>query len=330
MSLGNNIDLSKLSEKNFSTYYVEHIQPLANKYEQMRLSAIESAKYIAILAVPCSILLTILFYRLYLFGVVGEWIFWLWIFSIALIGAGVFSPTFHYRKSVKLDVYPLIIKYFGDTYRYIKQPTVTLFDFDDSRLFNYIEDTGISDQFTGEIHGVMFDIVHAVILEPRHTGRITDWLIDNKKPTIIFDGTCIILSMNKEFNGVTIFSRDKGGIGNLIFNQTKAGFAKIHLEDPRFESKFEVSSTDQVEARYLLTTSFMERLTALEAINQCGLFGSFYHGKLMLLMPNVKWVPEPQIRSRVTFIEESNLIIAQMKEICKIIEILNLKQNTRL
>lgn len=330
MSMENSNNPRRFMEDNFSSYYSKHIQPLADAYEQKRLSAIESFKHRVPIAVMISIVAILVSCRLFFRGMVGDWIFTLLVVILVAAAIAAYTPIVAYRKSVRSDVYPLIIKYFGDAYRYIKQPTVTLFDFDDSRLFNYIADISVEDQFTGEIDGVTFDIVHAAILEPRHTGRITDWVIGNKQPTVIFDGTCIILSMNKEFKGVTIFRRDKGAIGNVIFNQPKIGFARIRLEDPDFEKKFEVSSTDQVEARYLLTTSFMERLVGLEAINKCGLFGSFYNGKLMLLLPNVKWVPEPQIRSRVTFIEESNKIIAQMKEILKIIEILNLKQDTRL
>ena len=36
------------------------------------------------------------------------------------------------------------------------------------------------------------------------------------------------------------------------------------LEDPKFSKKYYVYSTDPVEARYLLTTSFMERFKTLE------------------------------------------------------------------
>jgi hypothetical protein len=34
----------------------------------------------------------------------------------------------------------------------------------------------------------------------------------------------------------------------------------VHLEYPKFEKVFQVYNDDQVEARYLLSTSFMERL----------------------------------------------------------------------
>lgn len=36
------------------------------------------------------------------------------------------------------------------------------------------------------------------------------------------------------------------------------------MEDPEFSKKYVVYSTDQIEARYLITTSFMERFKSIE------------------------------------------------------------------
>ncbi len=83
----------------------------------------------------------------------------------------------------------------------------------------------------------------------------------------------ILLDMNKNFSGKTIVKRDTGIIGNWFtkkFRRKLDSYASrskllksVKLEDPIFEKKFEVYSSDQVEARYLLTTSFMERILEL-------------------------------------------------------------------
>ena len=39
---------------------------------------------------------------------------------------------------------------------------------------------------------------------------------------------------------------------------------RARLEDPRFEDRLEVHTSDQVEYRYLLIPTFMERLVALD------------------------------------------------------------------
>lgn len=61
----------------------------------------------------------------------------------------------------------------------------------------------------------------------------------------------------------TIVLRDQGAAN--AFHARGDDMKRVRLVDPKFEDVFEVFSTDQVEARALLTPVFMERLQALEA-----------------------------------------------------------------
>ena len=47
------------------------------------------------------------------------------------------------------------------------------------------------------------------------------------------------------------------------FDKKKLKLEKVQLEDVKWEKRFEAYSQDQVEARYLLTTAFMERFLNL-------------------------------------------------------------------
>ena len=61
---------------------------------------------------------------------------------------------------------------------------------------------------------------------------------------------------------------------------------EVFLEDPRFTDEFIVYSTDQVEARYVLTSSLMERIVALkEKFNQPILL-SFQNQQMFLAVKN--------------------------------------------
>ena len=78
---------------------------------------------------------------------------------------------------------------------------------------------------------------------------------DNKfVTTITFQGLFVKLQMNKNFNGKTVVSDGTA--------KTK-GLKEVILEDPEFKNIWDVHSDDQVEARYLLTVTFMERLKEL-------------------------------------------------------------------
>jgi hypothetical protein len=65
--------------------------------------------------------------------------------------------------------------------------------------------------------------------------------------------------MNKPFEGKTIVRNKEFG----IWLTPVAALEKVSLEDPDFDKRFDVYSSDQVEARYVLTPTFMERISEL-------------------------------------------------------------------
>ena len=136
------------------------------------------------------------------------------------------------------------------------------------------------DRLGGTRNGVDYDFVEAHLEERRTTtdgnGRTrTRWVT-------VFKGQCIRFDFHKSFRGQTLVTRDAG-----IFNRFKGqrGMDRAGLEDPVFEKAFEVYTTDQVEARYLLTPAFMERLVALEtAFRGKKLRCAFSDGDMMLCL----------------------------------------------
>ena len=122
------------------------------------------------------------------------------------------------------------------------------------------------DRLTGQRAGAPFEFFEAHLEEKRTTrdskGRTsTSWVT-------VFRGQCLAVTFPKQFQGVTKVFRDSGMFNSLVgLGQTFGGRAeRVRLEDPKFEKAFEVYSTDQIEARYILTPDFMERLTALEEV----------------------------------------------------------------
>lgn len=123
------------------------------------------------------------------------------------------------------------------------------------------------DLLTGTRKGVDFELFEAKLEERREStsssgSRRTKWVT-------VFKGQCLKLSFDKRFFGRTMVTRDAG-----FFNRFGGGggMERAKLEDPHFEKIFEVYTTDQVEARFLLTPDLMERLIELE--------NAFHGGKL--------------------------------------------------
>jgi hypothetical protein len=61
---------------------------------------------------------------------------------------------------------------------------------------------------------------------------------------------------------------------------------EIHLEDPRFTKEFFVYGTDQVEARFVISTALMERITALKSKFNRPIFISFQNRQMYLAVQN--------------------------------------------
>ena len=109
-------------------------------------------------------------------------------------------------------------------------------------------DMSKDDIFIGDWDGVNIDIVESSF----STGS-------GKNRHSVFDGVFVVLDMNKSFSGHTVI-KPKQFIDLKPFKHLN----EIKLEDVEFNKTYKVYSTDEVEARYLVTPSFMERLKRMK------------------------------------------------------------------
>lgn len=97
----------------------------------------------------------------------------------------------------------------------------------------------------------------------------------------LFKGFIFVADFHKDFQGVTTVCRDS--LIKLCFGKTR-----VRLENPDFEKVFDVYSSDQVEARYLLTPSMMERLLQVERSFGGGISLCFRNSKVLIAIPDSK------------------------------------------
>ena len=93
-----------------------------------------------------------------------------------------------------------------------------------------------------------------------------------------FQGVVISLPHHSPFMGRTIIRRDMGKLNPPVVQDLK----RVGFASSVFETKFEVFSDDQVEARFLITPDFMERLITfsddyLGRNVQCAFLGDKFH-----------------------------------------------------
>jgi hypothetical protein len=117
----------------------------------------------------------------------------------------------------------------------------------------------------------------------------------------VFKGIFFIADFNKHFLGRTYVVPDAResflGIGKLFEKWTFGRGEIVELENPEFEKLFTVYGTDQVEARYILTPSLMERLVNFRNKANTRVHISFIRSKLFVALSVSRDLFEPRIFS---------------------------------
>ena len=104
----------------------------------------------------------------------------------------------------------------------------------------------------------------------------------------VFSGAIIRLKMNKNFEGMTILRPKKHIEVNNIKDLKKAKLQKIELEDIKINKMYHIYSTDQIEARYLLTTAFIERFQNIALAFNSKVAFCVFHGDYVYIAPYCK------------------------------------------
>ena len=186
------------------------------------------------------------------------------------------------------------------------------------------------DVISGEYKGVSLRFEEICLVKSRPTQYGSG---------VVFTGAVILLSSNKKFQGRTIIKKKSGGFVRQLLRSISGNLAvrgeslqKIHLEDLHFDKMFDVYSQDQIEARYLLTTSFMERIKGIaDLLGAKGVEASFYNNSLLLSFEGSKDLFEiGSIFEEVTLVKECKLAVRHMGLILDVIDTLKLSEKTGL
>jgi hypothetical protein len=137
------------------------------------------------------------------------------------------------------------------------------------KLLPHPDDKTFEDMFEGRRGMSAFMLCEATL----STGS-------GKNRRTVFRGQIFSIEFPRKFLGTTVVLRDSGWLNRF---ECPKGLEKVGLEDPHFEKVFEVFGDDQVEARAILTPTFMEHLLALETAYsgdhlRCG----FCEGRLVI------------------------------------------------
>ncbi|AQQ70214.1 hypothetical protein SMSP2_00557 [Limihaloglobus sulfuriphilus] len=132
-----------------------------------------------------------------------------------------------------------------------------------------------------------------------HTEYITRHK-NRKQHHTIFRGLFFVAEFNKHFEGKTLVLPDTaqklfGRLGQRLQSMNFTRDELVKLEDPEFERHFAVHSTDQIEARYILSTSLMKRITDFKQRTGREIFISFRFESIFVAIKYNKNLFEPKI-----------------------------------
>jgi len=314
----------------FSDYYNKNIKHHVQDFERDRikaLSTLKSRSYKGLLAGIAILAVSIIFLLSYIpsnpANQFDDVVFFLNLMAYSFLTAWCYMPVIKYKSSVKSIIFPKIFHYFGQHFMYSEESSLNIKDLEKSHIIPSHDNYTLEDYVKGAHNGIDLELTESRFTETRGSG-------ENRRTVTVFHGLLIKLSMNKKFAGQTVLKQDKGGILNFLSGSIK-GMEKVKLEDPVFEKMFEVHSTDQVEARYILTVTFMERLLKLADLYSKKIECSFYDEMLVMkIAVDHDLFETSSIFVPATFEHDIKTILKEMEQIFAIIDILKLNMKTGL
>ena len=247
----NGFDESRPEFIGFNAFYAKTISPYLESLEQERVAAVKNANVKGLAASAFVFALAA-----FVYSKTGSIPFFIGISVVALLlGFGTRHIIAHkISGEIKQFIMDNVCGFVGLDYACDNFSAPDLEIWRTNKLLPGYDRVNFEDQMSGTAHGAGFIFCEAH-LETKHRDKDgnTTW-------STSFRGILLTINCPHKFLGRTVVLRDAGW-----FNaKKKSGMKRVGLVDPVFEDIFEAYSTDQVEARYLLTPDFMQRLVDLE------------------------------------------------------------------
>jgi hypothetical protein len=318
-----------MSEKvNLENLYNTELKPKLSNLDNQRIDIINQIKkylIISIIPLAISIYLSINFQNP--------------IPVIAVAGISIFISFYkinpkwkEYRAQFKEQVIKEIIKFINSSLHYSPTDKISQSEFVKCGIFRSRIDRYRGDDLVkGTIDSTQmeFSEVHAeykTTTVDSKGRRRTQW-------HTIFKGLLFSADFNKEFNVKTYVLTDTaekmfGFLGTKLQKMNKSRGELIKLEDPDFESEFAVYSDDQIESRYILSPSLMERILSFKKQTNKNIQLSFIDSRLYVTVPYSKPLFEPKLFGNMINFQDIQEYHKDLNLVIGIAEDLNL--NTRI
>ncbi len=256
------------------------------------------------------------------------------VFGVSLAGTIFFFIragfiNFKYRIEYKSQVVKNVVHLINPDYEYKPDGHISLEEFNSSKLLTIEPNLCKGDDYVcGFVEKTFFEFCEFVAQSKFNTKDKDGSKRENV--TTLFSGMFFIIDFNKNINGETFVVPDNaerllGKFGQEFQSSSRGELVK--LENIEFEKHFAVFSTNQVEARYILTPAMMEALVNIRNYMGRSFYMSFIGEKVYCGIEYNKPLFEPSIRKPVSFID-----VALMHTLFTLIEVIitEMNLNTRI
>lgn len=184
----------------------------------------------------------------------------------------------------KTELFGKILNFASPDAKYVMHGHIGLPEFLESGMFrseNYHYSIDGNDLVIGRHSGVPYQFCDLTVLRKRgFKGK-------DENDDCVFYGQFFVARFNKLFSS-PVYIQARNGIAGAFFNNSIGNYTdfqgeKVELEDPEFMKMFNVYASDQIEARYILTASLMERIKELAKRTKGEYYISFRNNKITVL-----------------------------------------------
>ena len=316
------------SIEDFKRYYDTELRPMLEALEEERKARLQKAgTAVAALGVLVAVIAGIVMNA---GGGQGALIVVV-IGGFLTVGAWILF-TKDFKLNFKNSVIRQIIQYVDPNLSYSPENMISSGEFQSSTLFKER-----IDRYKGEdyVQGLIdkteirFSELHA-----EHKTTTTDSKGNTQTHwSTIFKGLFFVADFNKHFHGRTVVLPDSaekwfGKLGQKFQSMNMNRDDLVKLEDPEFEKEFVVYSTDQIEARYILSPALMRRILELKRRLKVPVHIGFVNSNLYMALSIKKNMFEPRIMRSILDFEMVRDYLEDIILAVGIVEDMNL--NTRI
>jgi hypothetical protein len=232
-----------------------------------------------------------------------------------------------YKSEFKLTIINRIVKFVDENLSYEPSGKIWQSEFNGSKIFHIEPNRYKGDDLVyGKIGETQIKFSELNAKHESGSGK-------NRTVVQVFKGLFFIGDFNRHFHGRTVVLPDTserllGRIGQKLQQWNIARDELVRLEDPEFEREFVVYSTDQVEARYILSTSLMSRILDFKRKVGKKVHLSFVGSRLYMAVSYTRTLFEPRLFRTLLDFEPVAEYFEDLQLAVGIVEDLNL--NTRI